>query len=55
MTVRGVSSDVDGNVIPQGSRKDVLGIRMKIPGDNQSVLGIEMRRMETKLTCLPNE
>ena len=55
MTVRGVSPDVDGNAIPQGSRKDAPGIRRKIPGDSRSALGIEMEKMETKLTCLSTE
>ena len=55
VTVRGVSSDAGGNVTPRGSRKDAPGIRRRIPRDSRSPLGIEMQRVETKLTCLPTE
>ena len=55
MTVRGVSPDADGNVIPWGSRKDASGIGGKITRDSQSALSIEMQRVEKKLMCLPIE
>ena len=55
MIVKDVSPDADGDVIPQNSRKDALGIRRKIPEDSRSALGIEMEKMEPKLTCLPTE
>ena len=55
MTIKGVSPDADEGVIPQGSRKDAPSIREKIPGDCRSAFGIEMRRIETKLTYLPNK
>ena len=42
VTVRDVSPDADGDVIPQGSGKDAPGIRRKIPGGSQNALGIEM-------------
>ena len=55
VTVKSVSPNADGGVIPQGSRKDAPGIRKRIPRDNRSAFGIEMRRMGREQTCLPTE
>ena len=42
VTVRDVSPNANGNVIPEGSQIKMPLVSMKIPGDSRRALGIEM-------------